>query len=364
MATLRKLDAFVKPREDLRTRSALGGLITVVAASAATILFLSQIYLYIAGVPRHSLHLSESTSVPVPALNQAFLQRRGKIPFNVYVTFPHVQCKDLEITLDGAYLRNGQLEKSQGHGALRMRMPTETELATALGKGVTTSPPNGCTVQGTLHIPQVGGTFSITVSKQAWAEVNAFALFRVNNGEAGHKMHNVRCVMLLVVVSCLPFSSDELRLTLLVFHFNTINNSHHVHEITFGNPFPRSHNPLKDASYMVENQAGGVFMAHMNVRLIPTRYQRFLSSRDTYQVSVTQHIVQPETIMPQGAPHLPGMALLYDFTPLRVDFIETRDNIFGFISSLVSIVGGVFVTVGLVTGCLLHSAAAVAKKMD
>jgi hypothetical protein len=115
---------------------------------------------------------------------------------------------------------------------------------------------------------------------------------------------------------------------------------------------------------MVENQAGGVFLAHMNVRLIPTRYQRFLSSRDTYQVSVTQHIVQPETIMPQGAPHLPGMALLYDFTPLRVDYIETRDNIFGFISSLVSIVGGVFVTVGLVTGCLLHSAAAVAKKMD
>lgn len=108
----------------------------------------------------------------------------------------------------------------------------------------------------------------------------------------------------------------------------------------------------------------GIFLSHIDVRLIPTRYQRLFISRDTYQVSVTQHIVQPETLLPQGAPHLPGMALLYDFSPLRVDYIETRENIFGFISSLVSIVGGVFVTVGLVTGCLIHSAAAVAKKMD
>ena len=115
---------------------------------------------------------------------------------------------------------------------------------------------------------------------------------------------------------------------------------------------------------MVENTHGGVFLAHIDVRLIPTRYQRFFTSRDYNQLSVTQHIVQPETLMLQNAPQLPGMALLYDFTPLRVDYVETRDNIFGFISSVVSIVGGVFVTVGLVTGCLLHSAAAVAKKMD
>jgi hypothetical protein len=35
-----------------------------------------------------------------------------------------------------------------------------------------------------------------------------------------------------------------------------------------------------------------------------------------------------------------------------------------FLSSLVSIVGGVFVTVGLVSGCLVDSAKAVAKKID
>ena len=115
---------------------------------------------------------------------------------------------------------------------------------------------------------------------------------------------------------------------------------------------------------MVENTAGGVFLANINVDLIPTRYQRFLFSQDTYQVSVTEHIVQPETLMPMGGVHLPGLAVLYDFSPLAVQHVEARDNFLVFVSSLVSIVGGVFVTVGLVTGCLLHSAAAVAKKRD
>lgn len=115
---------------------------------------------------------------------------------------------------------------------------------------------------------------------------------------------------------------------------------------------------------MVTNNAGGVFLSNINIDLIPTRYQRFITARDTFQVSVRSHIVQPETIIPPNGPHLPGLTLLYDFNPLTVHHIEARDNIFVFVSSLVSIVGGVFVTVGLVTGCLLHSAAAVAKKMD
>ena len=192
MATLRKLDAFVKPREDLRTRSALGGLITVVAASAATILFLSQIYLYVAGATRHSLHLSESSSVPVPPLDHPHAQMRGKIPLNVHVTFPHVECRSLEITLDGVSMRGGQLDKVQGYRAIQTRVPSESELATALGtRTLANDPKEACTIQGTLHIPQVGGTFSITVSKQAWAEASAFAVFGIQGGNQ-HKFHNVR----------------------------------------------------------------------------------------------------------------------------------------------------------------------------
>jgi Endoplasmic reticulum vesicle transporter len=74
--------------------------------------------------------------------------------------------------------------------------------------------------------------------------------------------------------------------------------------------------------------------------------------------------IQPRTLVQQGVQHLPGLILAYDFTPLTVHHSEGRDNIFVFISSLLSIVGGVYVTVSMLTGCLVHSAQEIAKKMD
>ena len=109
---------------------------------------------------------------------------------------------------------------------------------------------------------------------------------------------------------------------------------------------------------------GGIALQQMHVKLIPTLYQRFLTSSHTYQLSVVDHTVQPETLVAKGVPLLPGMSVSYDFTPLAVHHVESRENFLVFLSSLVAIVGGVFVTVGLATGLLVHSAAAVAKKLD
>jgi hypothetical protein len=199
MATLRRLDAFVKPREDLRSRSAVGGLITLVAASAATVLFLSQVYLYVAGSTRHSLRLSESLSTPVPllALEHIPFHSKDSIPFYVHVTFPHCKCRNLDISLDGASQHDGQLEKLQGKHAIQMLIPSQSDYDKALG-GSANIPKNkaeGCTIKGTLHLQKVGGTFSITVSQQAWAEATAFSLFRSanpNDGGMPFKMQNVR----------------------------------------------------------------------------------------------------------------------------------------------------------------------------
>jgi Endoplasmic reticulum vesicle transporter len=123
-------------------------------------------------------------------------------------------------------------------------------------------------------------------------------------------------------------------------------------------------NPLENDIHAIQNDAGGIALTDVQVKVIPTRYQGFLSSRDQYQLSVTEHIIQPETLASQGSRFLPGLAVSYDFTPLAVHHVEARDNIFVFLSSLISIVGGVFVTVSLLTGCLVHSAAAIAKKID
>ena len=109
---------------------------------------------------------------------------------------------------------------------------------------------------------------------------------------------------------------------------------------------------------------GGVALENIQVKLVPTVYSGFLSSYNTYQLSVVNHVVQPETMVAQGVAMSPGLALGWDITPLAVHHLDGRDNILVFLSSLLSIVGGVFVTVGLFTGCVVHSAKTVAKKID
>jgi hypothetical protein len=140
--------------------------------------------------------------------------------------------------------------------------------------------------------------------------------------------------------------------------------SHYIHYVTFGESFPLAKNPLKDDMHFVENETGGIALANVNIKLVPTKYQGFFSTRHQYQISVTEHMVQPETLASQGSRFLPGLAVTYDFTPLAVHHVEARDSPLVFLSSLVSIVGGVFVTVSLITGCLVHSAAEIAKKID
>lgn len=121
---------------------------------------------------------------------------------------------------------------------------------------------------------------------------------------------------------------------------------------------------MQKAHHVMDN-GSGVALANVAVKLVPTTYKRtFHSAQETYQASVSRHIVQPETLAAQRSTLLPGLLITYDFTPLAVSHIESRENWFVFLSSLVGIVGGVFVTVGLVSNCLVNSAQAIAKKMD
>jgi hypothetical protein len=92
--------------------------------------------------------------------------------------------------------------------------------------------------------------------------------------------------------------------------------------------------------------------------------QGFLFEEYSYQTSVVDNIIQPQTLVAQGVQQLPGLVISYDFIPLTVHHNQGRDNFLVFLSSLISIVGGAFVTVAMLTGCLVHSAQAVAKKID
>ena len=342
MAPLRSFDAFAKPIDGIRERSVTGGLITLLAGITAGLLFLSQIIVYLQVQTRHSMHLADS--VPSALFNRSptRILSGHQIPLRVHVTFPHVPCKALDYAHDGAALSDGKFEHH--HSApfvFKKRMPTVQDYKKAAGSGFTDTNINakrqeGCTLVGTINIPRVGGTLSVSVSPDAWKRAT----------------------------SLLSFGVDVLQHEPDPFHGKLPNVTHYIHDITFGAPFPPGNNPLQGAHHVMDN-GSGVALANVAVKLVPTTYKRsFSSAKETYQASVSRHIVQPETLAAQRSSLLPGLMLTYDFTPLAVQHIESRENWLVFLSSLVGIVGGVFVTVGLVSGCLVNSAQAVAKKMD
>lgn len=350
---LRSYDVFAKPLDGTRQRSASGGIITILASAAALLLFVSQLFLYFQTQTRHSMHLADS----VPSMLFDPTRRDHNlaghlIKLRMHVTFPHLPCHSLDYAQDG-----GSVSFSKGlfqhyHTppyVFTTRMPTvaEYKLAAVGGfddKSINSLRKNGCTLVGTIVTPRVGGSLSVSVSPEAWIRATSMMSFGLDlsrmmmGGDANKK-------------------PDP-------FHGKLPNVTHYLHDVTFGEPFPGGTNPLAGVHHVMDNESG-VALANVAVKLVPTTYKRsFYAAKETYQASVSRHIVQPETLAAQQSTLLPGLMLTYDFTPLAVSHLEIRENWLVFMSSLVSIVGGVFVTVGLVSGCLVDSTMAVAKKFD
>jgi len=371
MASFRNLDSFVKHRHDLRSRSAIGGIITIISTISAVALFIAQIIIYVRGMTLHSLHLSESSSTPllppeIGGINaKPYMHDKvGKMPLTILVTFPHLSCSELDFTMNEASLSSGALVKTHGRQSIILRLPKARELnamneASNGEKFDTRSMPSsfgddrkGCTVSGSFRIPHVAGDFTITITRKAWSAATSTLLFGI-----------------LDISDIFGRSSYEKPPRL------QFNMSHYIHKVQFGKAYKGrtgtitgsgelKTNPLTNKWHIVDNKFGGIFLQQIQVRLIPTIYRKFFTQQSAYQMSVVDHTVQPETLVGQGTQMLPGVAVNYDFSPLAVHHVEMRDNIVVFLGSLVSIVGGVFVTVSLVAGCFMNTAAAVAKKLD
>lgn len=311
----------------------------MIAGTTAALLFFAQLYMYIVGTTQHTLHLSESLAIPMfpGSIMDPFQSRmydiKGKMSLKLHITFPYISCQDLEVRLNSAPL--GKKDFDYKAKRLDKRRPNPADLKEA---GFNPKLKNGCTLRSTLRIPIVAGHVTITLTNAAWAKALNTLMMRAQ------------------------YSEEEKRTDP---DLNDFNMTHYIHVVQFGKRYPMADTyPLEKRAHVIENRMGGIALENIQVKLVPTVYTGLFSSQNTYQTSVVEHTVQPETMVAQGVSLLPGLALGYDVSPLSVHHIDGRDNFFVFLSSLVSIVGGVFVTVGLLTGCLVHSAAAVAKKVD
>lgn len=362
----RRLDAFQKTRSDVQQRSMVGGIITIFALCVASLLLLGQLFHYINGTTTHSLSLSQSISIPLVPLEESPLYRSsmqqiGRVPLQLHITFPYNNCDMLDVIHDGASMSKGELDQIHGYHSIQLRLPTASELKKSLnGQSIPSSRGggeeiNGCTVIGQLRPLVVAGTVAVTFNNQAWATASSTM-----------SMMNFQQMMMITGntdgMDSIGQSEQNKR---VMQHYNV---SHYVHKIQFGRSFSKqNHKPLENVRHVVDNDFFGIAVVQTQVKLVPTIYSGTSSSNYNhimYQSSVVDTTIQPRTLVQQGVQHLPGLIIAYDFTPLTVHHSEGRDNIFVFISSLLSIVGGVYVTVSMLTGCLVHSAQEIAKKMD
>ena len=373
---LRSFDVFTKPVDGLKNKSAAGGFVTVLAATIAVILFISQLVVYFQLETRQHFQLAESYTTndlplstvfgsnrrnnrPSKIIQQQRSKDRRNVKLSIHVTFPYIACKDLEFSLDGA--KGKDLDSTHGLNAITKRPPSIAEikiiqqsLQDEKSLDIYKQKSKACTFHGHLYVPRVGGSFGITIASSSWH-------------------HQAQTLMELLFASGGTGGANDRR--------NQVHNAtHFIHNIEFGTSFPRAENPLQQQSTVFNfpvteqgsspdsnvevNHHSGIGLSSVAIKCVNTKYKRFgRSTKNTYQLSVTQHTVTPSTLAKQYVSMLPGLNVVYDFTPFSVYHSETRENVFLFLGNLVSIVGGVFVTIGLVSSCLM-SAVSVGKKLD
>mmetsp|Transcript_11476 Transcript_11476/g.25170 ORF Transcript_11476/g.25170 Transcript_11476/m.25170 type:complete len:356 (-) Transcript_11476:231-1298(-) len=340
--------------EGVRNRTLSGGIITVIASSVAAILFLAELYMYIQGDVVHHLTVDARAKAKIPSSRnqsqmspkaRARLKNMGKIKVAVKVTFPHLDCGFLEVVYEGNGGWAYNSEDRENIHELKSRLVKSTPTAKdAKEAGMGTVGNQGCTIKGSLYVEKVAGSFGIQLGKLVWRSVSDLLL--IDN--------------LSSIVDELGPDNRKRKHIVDVKH----NSSNYIHYMNFGNNFPHTPNPMKGVRTVYDDNDIPLGLSVFYVKLIPTRYKKSLSpARDTVQVSMAEHIVHGPVLAMSKSAQTPGLSVSYDFSPLEVHHTEQREGILSFIASLMSIVGGVYVTVGLVSRFLVGAVQA-AKKHD
>ena len=129
----------------------------------------------------------------------------------------------------------------------------------------------GCRIHGHLEVNKVAGNFHIAPGQS----------FEQNHVHV-HSMRNIR--------------------------LNTLNSSHYINELTFGERFPNQINPLSNTKQLTtSHDNNGPILFHYYVKIVPSTYV-FLNKTEliTNQYSVTKHKKTIKNIYESTDHQLPG----------------------------------------------------------
>jgi hypothetical protein len=349
VSKFKRFDVFSKVHDDYRIKTKSGGLISVVAIIIMMVLFISELssYLTVEVVD----HIMVDTS-----LGQ-------KLPIGLNITFPHLRCDEVSVdTVDSmgenqvdiagdmvkvnldaqGLLSRGDYVAKEGEclSCLEAKDLVETrccntcqELKDAyleadlpyyhvLDTSVQCRDSVGCRVHGDVLVSKVGGNVHVALGKST-----------VRDGKHVHEF-NIKEV------------SDG---------FNT---SHEIHRLEFGERVAGVLSPLEGTRKIVKH---GAYMFHYYIKLVPTLFSSGSGETVyTHQYSVTDN--EKNVMLKKGdLTGLPGVFLVYEFTPFMVKKTETVVPFSHFLVSVCAIIGGVFTVAGMIDAALYQGYRRVSK---
>ncbi|KAH3759930.1 endoplasmic reticulum-golgi intermediate compartment protein 3 [Pelomyxa schiedti] len=143
----------------------------------------------------------------------------------------------------------------------------------------------------------------------------------------------------------------------------TVNVTHTIHKLSFGEEFPGMVNPL-DNSLQIDETASSSFQFY--IKVIPTTYKHLTSKEITsnqFSVAETVKDSSSNATLTQGKAY-PGLYFYYDISPVRIEYVEDRQSLSSFVIRIIAVLGGLFTFAGLVDRFVHHSLNTLSKKIE
>ena len=329
---LTRFSAFSHTEDHLRVKTSLGGLITLLGAALALILFVSEAsrclrvrYVQEMAVDtalRPTMYMEYNITFPALPC-QAIRMDTGDVGGKFETESMHQQIHDGEVhkyKLDALGRRKERVEYIPPRGrdnpfVLTLDAQDMNEVREAVTRH------EGCNVFGWLQVQRVAGNVHFAVRSEA--------ILAVSESEQALQALFDRHVQIHG-----DTSDDD-------FHAIQLNSSHVIHTLRFGVAhFNGQQNPLEGVR-RIDRKATGVDKYF--IKVVPTEYVSLWGwVIETYQYSVTEYY----SPLPEGSKSMPGVYLLYDTSPIQVNVRATRLGVLHLLVRTCAVVGGVWAITG------------------
>lgn len=389
LSSLKAFDAFPKQRDEAAEffhRTMSGGIITLVSAAIMTLLFFSELNLFMRVKTTNELSVDTS--------------RGEQLQINFDVTFAHMPCSWMSVDVMDV---SGESQLDVDHDVYKRRLsPTGEALDSGTKHTVGPLPgkPNGTDAAAVAPTeaakPACGSCYGAGVEGQCCntcTEVReayrskGWTLTEIGHVEQCHAEDLAIDIGAQRGEGCHVWGQLTINKVAGNFHFapgrsfqqgpmhvhdlspfgaEVFDFSHTIHRLSFGQEYPGMHNPLDGVSVQQPSEslshgASGVYQYFLKV--VPTTYRPLGTNTTivTNQFALTEHFREAR---PGYGQQLPGLFIFHDLSPIKVGFEEERPSFLGFLTSVCAIVGGVFTVSGIIDATVYHGHKALKKKLE